>query len=192
MYNQFVDIMKKAIQVSDVSGVPAKYLALQKNYDRSLKVVTLAKKRGYLRGLDFGCGMGFCTVLGKLNKIEIVGLDIPTVGGMKRNKKGRRPDGPSPYISVQNNLQKLGYSIVISDTNNMPWDFMDDEFDFITAWFSLAMQHMNKEEWSVQDRLSEMIRITKPSGCWFIHPKGHVVVANRSDLGSKKIKAVLL
>lgn len=191
MYNKFSNAMKQAMELSDTSGVPNKYMSPKKNYNRSFNLIKAARELQYTKGLDFGCGMGFCTVLGKITNIEVVGLDIPTVGGMKRNKKGMRPSGSSPYLSMQKNLQSLGYPIVIADTNRFPWDFEDNEFDFIVAWFSLTKQHMDKEEWSMNDRLAEMVRITKSGGHWFVHPKSHVNVVNRSGLNSKSIKVVL-
>lgn len=191
MYDKFANIINKAMQMSDISKVPTKYLSPKKNFKRCSGLIKTARELDYSRGLDFGCGMGFCTVLGKLFGIDVVGLDIPTVGGMKRNKKGRRPSGSSPYLSIQTSLQQLGYPMVIADTNKFPWDFEDDEFDFIIAWFSLTKQHMDKDEWSVEERLSEMVRITKKSGHWFVHPKNHVNVVNRSGINSKSIKVVL-
>ncbi len=191
MYDKFASVIKQAMKMSDISKVPTKYLSPKKNYKRSSGLIKAARELKYSRGLDFGCGMGFCTVLGKLSDIDVVGLDIPTVGGMKRNKKGRRPSGPSPYLSMQTSLQELGYPLIITDTNQFPWDFEDDEFDFVIAWFSLTKQHMDQDAWDIKERLTEMVRITRPSGHWFVHPKGHVNVVNRSRLNSKDIKVVL-
>lgn len=190
MFNKFDDAMKRAMQMSDISKVPTKYLSPKKNYKRNSNLIKTVRKFKYSRGLDFGCGMGFCTVLGKLFDIDIIGIDIPTVGGIKRNKKGRRPPGPSPYLSMQTSLQKLNYPIIITDTNNFPWGFEDNEFDFIIAWFSLTKQHMDKNEWNIKDRLSEMVRITKKSGHWFVHPKSHVNVVGRCECNVKNIKVV--
>lgn len=192
MYKKFEQSMKKAMDASELVGIPDKYLQIKPNYLRVSRPITAALHSNFKKGLDFGCGMGFCSVLGRIAGIEIVGLDIPTVGGEKRNKKGIRPDGPSPYLSVQKNLQKMGYPIVIADTNEYPWDFKDDEFEFVIAWFSLTKQHMNKENWSIDDRVAELVRITKPSGRWMLYPQNHVHVASRYNLKKKKIKVSLI
>jgi len=177
--------------MSDLSRVPEKYLDIQKNYSRAEKVLNLVKTKRYSKGLDFGCGMGFCTVLGHVHGIEIVGMDIPSVGGTKRNRKGIRPTGPSPYLSMQENLKKLGYPVLIADTTEYPWAFSDDEFDFIIGWFAITKQHMDKEDWSVEDRINELMRVTKKSGHWFLFPKSHVNVAHRFD-NPKDIEMVLV
>lgn len=192
MYNRFHKIMGAVIEASDVSMVPNKYLALHSNFARADRVVREARKLGFRKGLDFGCGMSYCSVLAKIYNLKIVGLDIPEVGGKKRNNKGNRRAGPSPYLSVQKTLQRFGYPIVIADTTRFPWDFRDNEFEFVIAWFALNKQHMDREDWSMKDRLNELVRITKPKGVWFLHPKSHAKAFKRSECNTKRIKAVVV
>jgi len=189
--NKFRKVIKGAIEKSDVSLVPSKYLNINRNYNRISRVVETIKTRGLATGLDFGCAMCFCTVLGQLNGINITGLDIPNVGGLKPNGRPRRA-GVSPYLSVQKNIQKLGYPVKIMDTTKFPWDFLDDEFEFIVMWYSFNKQQMDSANRDLEKRALELSRITKPNGQWFVHPASHIPKITQRLSNDKNISMVAI
>ena len=78
MKNKFRKIMKNIISDSDISLVPTKYTNVDRNYARISRIVHNLQNLKLTKGMDFGCGMCFCTILGKLNGIDITGLDIPS------------------------------------------------------------------------------------------------------------------
>ncbi len=187
--NQFQKTMLDVIAKSDVSKVPSKYTNVKRNYDRISKIIGRAKKLNLTRGLDFGCAMCFCTVLGQLSGLNVTGVDIPSVGGLKPNGRLRR-NRVSPYLSIQENFQKIGYPIKIMDTTKFPWDFQDNEFEFIVMWYSFNKQQMESGSWNLEDRARELSRITKINGHWMVHPASHVAKISRRFKNDKKINMV--
>jgi SAM-dependent methyltransferase len=139
--------------------------------------------------LDFGCGVGFSLVLGKLYNIEVVGLDIPIYKG--ENPIYSTQDAqPSPFLKVQKKLVSAGYRVVLRDTVLFPWEeFEDNEFEFITFFFSIIKNFGDDENlWDLNKRLHELVRITKPNGSWHIEPKRHIRTILREAPILKKVR----
>lgn len=190
IYHMFRDLHKTSLEGADLSAIPEKYLNSRKLYDRFLPVIETVKTFGFTGGLDFGCGVGAATVLASLLGVSLVGVDIPNY-----------PDGPNPYSVVHANLIKMGYPIRIFDTARFPWDFANNQFQFLLGFCSIGKDNsptsekdkatMQQAEW-VNKRLAELVRITKRKGVWFLGPKATIsfVRQNRSFKGA--VKSILL
>jgi len=164
MFKEFLKIMNYIIAEVGAVGVHKKYLNQRTNFNRHIKTIQAIQKMKMFKGLDFGSGLCSCLVIGKLLKLDISGLDIPN----------------TPYLPVQKKLISMGHKIHIMDTTQFPWtDFKDDEFEFITFFYSINKQFLNNEKWSMEDRLKELSRITKKDGAWFIYPSRHLNLFNR-------------
>lgn len=188
----------------DTAFIPRKYLNPEKNYKRLEPPILRAKQMGFMNGLDFGCGSVGSMIVARLHGLEVVGLDIPY--GIDDSKEGERNrngleakkivEKSSVHLGQQNNLNKMGYRVVIRDTNNYPWDeFADNEFDFILAYFALSKEWVNHSDtldFSTEiyrQRLTELIRITRDGGVWYIYPKNHIHATEKhKDLMTKKIQ----
>ena len=159
--------MKKFINIfnkipSHCKNIPEKYKSLHDNYRRLFPLVSLAKQHGYKNGLDFGCASCFVSIIGRLEGLEIAGIDIPYI-----------KEGKSSYISLQKYMASIGYRIIIRDTTVLPWnEFKDNEFEFIIASWSIS-KDFKRVGFNKKDRLSELIRITNYNGSWIISPLNH-------------------
>lgn len=187
--DKYAVVFNKVKEGLDLSFVPNKYLNPKKNWERYAKPIKRAKKAGMMKGLDFGCGCVGSPIMGKILEIEIVGIDIPY--GLDDSKEGNRNRGGlnankiknnvSVHVPMQNKMNKMGYKILIEDTNNYPWTyFQDNEFDFILAYFALSKEWVNHsdtldfKEDTYKNRVNELVRICKPNAVWYIHPKDHI------------------
>ena len=189
MYAEFEHIMTEVLDPKSLRNTKyKKYLNLKKNFDRTNKQIKSLVANGHTYGLDFGCGVGFGLVLGKLHGIEIVGLDIPHYSGA--NPVYDAKGGPSPFISSQNKLKELGYTVVLRDTMEFPWnEFKDDQFEFVMSFFSITKHFGNDgHEWDWEKRLEELKRVTKSTGTWYIGPKCHHVTVERQTARLNPIK----
>lgn len=142
--------------------LPKKYRDIDTNYRRFSKPVMKAVRNGFKLGLDFGCGTSGCEVIGRLLGVHIIGMDIPVADGKE-----------SPYVPLQRALQRRGYNIILRDTTLYPWDFRDDNFDFVILYFSLNKEFMHEDTFNLQLRLAELMRVTKNGGKWFVWPRAH-------------------
>lgn len=163
-YNSFFRSVYSRIKVEEL---PKKYQDFENNFKRLVDPVLKAYNDGYRVGLDFGCGIGGCCVAGHMMGLKMTGIDIPEAEGK-----------PSPYVPLQKELQSRGYSIILSDTNKYPWDFKDDQFDFIVLYFSLNKEFMHSEL-DFELRLNELLRITRKGGAWYIWPTMHFKLMKR-------------
>lgn len=173
IYGRFARIMHKILDPESLRGTKyTKYLNVEKNFKRMNKQIQSLVREGHTYGIDFGCGVGFSLVLGKLYGIDIVGIDIA-------HYSGENPvydhDGPSPFLTSQHRLKDLGYSVILRDTLEFPWtELKDDQFEFVMSFFSVTKNFGDKDnKWDWKRRLEELQRITKPAGDWYIGPKKH-------------------
>ncbi len=157
----------------DTKGIHDKYVnPTQKrisNFADRLRLI--AHQKGMRKGIDFGCGACTAVIIGKLFGLQITGLDILPPAHIKRKQ---------PYAKLQKKLKKLGYKIVLRNTQEFPWtEFEDDQFDFMIAMYSLGedASGLEREEGWRAKRLEELARITRPGAIWQVSPKGR-----RADL----------
>ncbi len=165
--NRYNNVFKDVYDKIDVEKLPKKYRDFENNFKRLSDPMVKASNDGYKVGLDFGCGMGGCCVVGHLLGLEITGIDIPEADGK-----------PSPYLPLQEELKSRGYPIVLTDTNEYPWEFSDDQFDFIILYFSLNKEFMHSKL-GFERRLEELLRITRKGGSWYIWPTMHFNLMTR-------------
>jgi SAM-dependent methyltransferase len=174
MFDEFHEIYTKAFESMDLDLIPDKYLDTKVLYDRLYEKVLSFKDKGRQKGLDFGCGVGAATILGKLCDIDIVGVDIPFC---------RQESFPSvsviknPYTDVTDYLRNLGFTFYSFDTSVIPWtDFDDNEFDLLLSFNSLnddysvnsEKNHVKFNDDFMRSRLMEILRITTPDSEWHI------------------------
>jgi hypothetical protein len=186
---KYTEIFKQSLQGVDTSDIPNKYLDAKKNYHRILRPIAKAKKRSFKKGLDFGCGSIGSPIVARLFEMEVVGIDIlqgiddSPEGERNRNgiKESKVAVKDSVHLGPQRNLQKMGYSIVLRDTNIYPWEeFSDNEFDFVMAFFALSKEwtnHSDTLDFSGKEytkRINELFRISKNNSVWYVHPQGHI------------------
>jgi len=197
MRRDFINFMNKVLSESGATRIPQKYRNQKRNYERHITPLKRIRSLGLSKGLDFGCGLGSSCVLGKMMQLDITGIDIPSTG-IKRNRgtgiMEKVPELESRYLPVQTHLISLGYPIQIMDTTQTPWEcFEDQEFEFILCLWSINKQFMNREDWDLEDRIKEMVRITDKKGTWFIRPERHSNLASSRFghlLGGIKIETV--
>lgn len=181
---KYSNIFKALFLKIDVEALPKKYRNFDDNFKRLVSPITKACDDGHTVGLDFGCGIGGCCVLGHLMGLKMTGIDIPEAEGK-----------PSPYLSLQTELNSQGYPIVMADTNEYPWEFDDDQFDFVILYFSINKEFMHSEL-GFERRLEELLRITKKDGSWYIWPTMHFNLMTRKSKDrtfdkDSKVKIVL-
>ena len=204
LYDKFICIMQSVYTKENLSTVPKKYYNLERLFSRFFVLLNYItqQKRNLNKGLDFGCGCGVSVVLGRILGFDITGLDVIN----------------NQYTKIQKALCDMGYPIVICDTNKFPWVmFIDDSFDFISAYSSIIMppnftellENYSKVVLMVPDivnkydkiprepvpieRYKELIRITKPGGSWFVSPEWHLRMLPKeiiSEINKKNIKSM--
>ena len=124
-----------------------KYRDLKLLYKRLIVDINFINKKKIRKVLDFGCGVGGSVVLGKLQGLEIVGIDID-----RRNK-------------VLKNLASSGYPIQVFNTRKFPWkQFEDNEFDGILSYNAINDRSIKFRKSLIQ----ELSRITNRRGIWII------------------------
>jgi len=169
-YKQFDKIYKDIYSSLDTSKLPEKYLNIKQLYNRFLNRLEMIKNKGLVSGLDFGCGVGGTSVLGKLMGLDIWGLDIPYFD--KRHSQGEI----NPYFIVQKE-KKMGYNMINMDTSIFPWgEFRDDQFQFLLAFNSLDddyssnhnTNHVSFKRRSMINRMSEILRIMHKDSIWLV------------------------
>ncbi len=140
-----------------VSNIHHKYRVYEeKRFRQFIGIFNILKQHGKSTGLDFGCGVGTGSYVGKIMNMHVTGLDIPN----------------SIYQTVHAKLDQMGYDIVLRDTRKIPWtEFEDDQFDFILAQFSLSRGIKTPEQH--HRRIRELARVAKPGAIWFVLPKRH-------------------
>lgn len=188
-FKSYEQLFEQSLNGIDTTFVPNKYLNPKKNYKRFELSLLKAKKMGFSRGLDFGCGCVGSPIIAKLCGLQLVGLDIPY--GIDDSAEGERnrhgivassvANKESVHLGIQKNLQKMGYEIVIRDTNNYPWnEFPDNDFQFMLAYFALSKEWVNHKDTLnfsgevYRQRLLELVRISAQNSVWFVHPKNHI------------------
>jgi len=167
--DRYNNVFKNLYDNINVGELPKKYRDYEGNFKRFANPVLKAHDDGYKTGLDFGCGVGGCCVVGSLLGLKMTGVDIPEAEGK-----------PSPYLSLQHRMQK-NYSIVLCDTTEYPWEFEDNQFDFIVLYFSLNKEFMHEDKLDFQKRLDELVRITRKGGAWYIWPTMHFNLMTRKQ-----------
>ncbi len=202
---KYTQIFQESLEGVDTTLIPGKYLKPKYNYHRVSAPVSKAKRAGFKRGLDFGCGSVGSPIIGRLYGLEITGLDIPY--GLDRSKEGERTRGgikedqlmnkTSIHLGPQQNLQEMGYKIIIRDTTVFPWEeFSENEFDFVMAYYALSKEWVSHADTldfdgeQYKQRVQELIKLTRKKGKWYIHPQPHMVSLRKYfDLfAAKKIK----
>lgn len=189
-FKQFAEIHKASLRGADLSCIPEKYINSKKLYDRFVPVMEAVRGYDLNKGVDFGCGVGAATVLGRLMGVEITGIDIPEY-----------TTGPNPYSVVHQNLVKAGYPIKIFDTSQYPWDFAPNSFQFLLGFCAIGKDtspnnvkdkdNMQQSDW-VNDRLSELVRITRRKGIWFLGPKATIAFVRGNKVFAKSPKTIIL
>jgi SAM-dependent methyltransferase len=178
---------------------------LKRIYRNARRIVGKALAIGLQYGLDFGCGSGNTVVLGELSGLCMIGVDID----LFRRDVGYKKDGVPeekweavrvcPYMKIHDALRALGYRIVNRNTNAFPWsEFMDDEFDFVSAYRSLLKNQSPVREaddrGGFNRRLEEIARTIRPGGRLLTDPKGRkakILGVHQKHFRPKKIKVVL-
>ena len=165
----FIKIMKTAIVDIDVSNIGHMYLNFSLLFNRFYPVVLKLQDKECCNGIDFGCGTGGLVVLSHLMGFDMTGIDIA--------KKGEENN---EYTVITSNLNSMGFPIKIFDTLKFPWDFESNSVDAVTAFLSIreeySSQKKNHLRWSdkkMMDRLSEISRIVKKEGIWYVGPNRH-------------------
>lgn len=177
LYKDFDSIYKKVFRTVDASRLPKKYLDTNLLYNRFFNRLKDIKESGLTTGIDFGCGVGGTSVLGRLMGLEIYGLDIPYVVYAEGSDNYVRKEGINPLSLVQNELKKIGYNMVVRDTSVYPWDeFVDDQFEFLLSFNSLdddyssnsEKDHISFKRKNMINRMNEILRITKKDSLWMV------------------------
>ena len=119
--------------------------------------------------LDFGCGAAYNEVVAKkLKKANVVSLDIDT-------KEVKIVFGRFHEIT----------GVKADYWNGKEFKYEDNKFDAITSKASLSK--LVKSDWETV--LSELIRVTKNNGVWYISPL--YMISRLDQNGSKKIKNMI-
>jgi len=196
-YDEFKRIYDHAIESCDTSNVPDKYMeaGYSARFDPAWDV--LSKLEPNDRVLDFGCGMAWPTVLGRLIGLRMVAVDVPHYNYADERdfvaiKKAFKTDENSfelPYIEVLKHLMGLGHDIRLLDTNLFPWPgFAENEFDCVFAHWSMGKNFIDngktRDELNelYERRIAEMVRITKPDGVWYVSPMEDIRQIKRTKI----------
>lgn len=187
MLKDYISTMTEVADSVDLSDVQVKYKKWEHLYKRFYPIVKLLQTRGHTNGIDFGCGTGALTVIGSLNNINIIGVDIPILSGNVENS----------YAVVQKELILKGYPFKLFDTSKSNWPFADNEFEFIVAFNSLSEDYSDKSKenhlpWDgkiMSSRKVELMRILKPRSLWIVGPARKFRSLQRSAFGKEIVKS---
>jgi len=162
----FTEIMRAAYRESGIENILPQYISIKKLYDRFFPLLEKIRKDKFKKGIDFGCGVSAAVVLGQLMDLDIIGIDIDEEFTVYPLSKG-----DYSYLPVQKNLAEKGFKILLFDTNCIPWDFEDDEMDFVFTFYSLLydFSYSYKDKTLIENRLREMARILKNKGCIYFY-----------------------